>query len=45
LLKLVSDNEDLIAVVVCECKRFCVILAAKDTSEEVVLQFWNETLV
>ena len=44
LLKAITRNEHLAAVVLCEGGRLLLILTVKDASEKVVLEVWDEVL-
>ena len=45
LLKVVSGDEDLFAIVGCERRGFRIVLAMEDASEEMVFQLRDEVLV
>jgi len=45
LLKFVTGNKDLVAVAICECGRFGIVLAVEDASKQVVCQLWDKVLL
>ena len=45
LLKAVSVDENLIALLISELRRFGIILLVEDSGKEVVRELWNEILV